>query len=212
MGGETLEPYTHSFHLSISCEHVYVVHPPIGVFDTLVPPSRRTGSAESNRFFKSNRDAVGRSLSPQQRNEALANCTSMEQLASLMNAPGNDRYYKLNLQNLCTGRQPTIEFRQHSATMNYDKIASWVRMCYRFCHISATTSPPTCFQPTKSNHHKFQALFWYVVKDRTLRDKYKQRQKRLRDGNDEESCCTGCSTGGSCATHSKRSRQGRVQH
>ena len=153
---------------------------------------------------------MGRSLTPHQRNEALANCTSLEQLASLMNAPGNDRYYKLNLQNLCTGRQPTIEFRQHSATVNYDKIASWVRMCYRFCYISATTSPPSAFLSTKSNHHKFQALFWYVVKDRTLRDKYKRRQKRLREGGDEDSCCTGCASGGTCATNRNQSRRARV--
>ncbi len=48
------------------------------------------------------------------------------QLYEVMN-PSKDRYFKMNLQNIASGRQPTIEFRQHSGTLEYEKIASWIR-------------------------------------------------------------------------------------
>jgi hypothetical protein len=44
------------------------------------------------------------------------------------------RYYKVNLQSLT--RQQTIEFRQHSGSIEFDKISNWVLFCSRLVGIS----------------------------------------------------------------------------
>lgn len=98
------------------------------VMDSFMPPSRRDGSHECDSYFKSNRNSVQPGGSNLQIHTVLENCYDIQTLASKMNRDG--RYYKLNLQNLVTGRQPTIEFRQHSSTLNYEKISAWVRFWY----------------------------------------------------------------------------------
>ena len=217
------------------------------VMDSFMPPSRRTSSPESKQYFQSNRLAVTKGLTAsapsnndtiitnRRRHDALAACRSVQDLARLMNYSDNNedsnetvsstRYCKLNLQNLVTGRQPTIEFRQHSATTNYSKIAAWIRFCAAFCTQSARLAPPKPFrrqQPGRSDSNNnsralvdkhFQGLFWYVVKDRALRNYYLERrlelsQEEVKQQEDEAEgvhCCGGCATGGACRKrdHSK---------
>ena len=99
--------------------------------DSFMPPSRRNGSHECDTYFRSNRASVYGDTN-KQRHIRLANCCDIPTLAQHMNKDG--RYYKLNLDNLVTGRQPTFEFRQHSATLNYKKISAWVRFwCVILC-------------------------------------------------------------------------------
>jgi len=118
-----------------------------------------------------------------------------------MNKDGS-KYYKLNLQNLVTGRQPTIEFRQHSATSSYDKISSWVRFCTRFVDNSARLAAPSNFSDSTSLSKQIDALFFYVVKDRALRDFYLARMRELGMSADEDhdgACCAGCAAGMACS-------------
>ncbi len=92
--------------------------------DAVMPPSRR-GSA--NTFCA----PVARFLSP--RFEAAATIQDM------IRAQG-DRYFKVNLQSF--QRHGTIEFRQHSGTVNANKIANWVRFLGEFvdaCKAQNTT-------------------------------------------------------------------------
>jgi len=58
-----------------------------------------------------------------------------------------DRYYKINCMSY--NRHRTIEFRQHSGTTNYEKIAMWARFCIKLVDWSAThrlSAPVTCIE------------------------------------------------------------------
>lgn len=173
--------------------------------DTMMPRSRRTGSPQSDQYFQSNRRSVSHNniLTGRQCLAGLAACADTESLVRLMN-DGNSRYYKLNMQNLVTGRQPTIEFRQHSGTMKYDKVSAWVRFCVLFVVNSAKLVAPGPFEANRSLDFQFEALFHYVIKDRALRNFYRQRRNALHHGGDDddgdhgEACCSGCAVGGSC--------------
>ena len=178
------------------------------VLDGLMPPSRRSGSAESDEFFQSNRQTVSKALgwdaNNKQRHEALAACSNTLELVKMMNWDG--RYYKLNLQNLSSGRQPTIEFRQHSATMSYEKVSAWARFCIAFVTNSAKLAPPSPLAAGRSLEYQFNALFGYVIKDRALRNFYQNRLQKMADGDDDdhEACCSGCASGGACSAGRKR--------
>lgn len=162
------------------------------VFDSFLPWSRKTGSSESNRYFKSNRDAM-REFSNRERNEILENCQDLASLAELMN-PKKDRYYKLNLQNLVTKKQDTLEFRQHSATNNPTKIINWVRFCVLFVRNSADLPSPLSLREDRSLQFQTEALFKYLVKDVKLKDYYLKRQRDVH----EKSCCDACRNGQHC--------------
>ena len=184
--------------------------------DRFFPFSRRTGSDESNRYFQSNRASVSasgggaqygpRALSNRQVHRILSGCETIEEIGGVMQRNGS-RYYKLNLQNLVTGRQPTLEFRQHSATASYDKISSWIRFCARFVTNSAKLASPSPSSSATTMEKQTDALFYYVIKDRALRDFYLARIDELGDqvaGSEGggSGCCTGCARGGACSRSS----------
>jgi len=183
------------------------------VMDTFMPPSRRSGSHESTSFFNSNRTSVengvvnmmyGRThhrrvtnVTNRECHDFLARDDDKIRLVTDMNAEG--RYYRLNLTNLSTGRQPTLEFRQHSATMSYDKVSAWVRFCVAFCTNSARLARPTPFREGRSLEYRFDALFRYVVKDRALCEFYRERRETVAAEEEENGhgCgCRGCGSGG----------------
>jgi hypothetical protein len=184
------------------------------VLDSFMPLSRRTGSTESKKFFQSSRQSIKdqyyygarEKMTNRRMLEALDECEDMDALVLLMNRTG--RYYKFNLQNLASGRQTTIEFRQHSATMSYEKVGSWVRLCVAFCMNSAKLRAPSAFKDGSSMEKMFQGLFQFVIKDRALRDFYSQRQLALTNGGDDDDCgcCADCNDGGGGCNSLKRGR------
>jgi len=165
-----------------------------------MPPSRRTGSSESDQYFKSNRAAVGdKTVSNLTRNRTLSACGTTSELCRVMNPSG--RYYKLNLQNLASGRQPTIEFRQHSGTSNFEKISTWVRFCMAIVTNSSQFKEPSALKKSRTLDEQLEMLFEYVIKDRALRDTFRLRQTAvLGDNSEAEACCSGCAHGGTCAS------------
>lgn len=168
--------------------------------DTFMPPSRRTGGSNSKQFCKSNKAIIGgRTLSNFERNQILAACGTVDELCQTMNPTG--RYYKVNLQNLATGRQPTIEFRQHSGTSNVGKINSWVRFCMALVTNSARFKEPSALKKSRTLEEQFDMLFEFAIKDRALQDIFRRRQKDvLREHARAEACCDGCAHGGGCAS------------
>lgn len=169
------------------------------VIDSFMPHSRRTGSTESDSYFRSNRNHVQDLLGVTRAtnraiHRALGQCADIDSLTHLMN--GSSRYFKLNMQNLATRRQTTLEFRQHSATMSYEKVGAWIRFCVLFCWNSAKFRPPTPFREGSSMEKKFNALFQFVIKDRALRDFYSKRMHHFMvDADDDDcECCSACAS------------------
>jgi hypothetical protein len=209
-----IETYTHEQLVKI-CQNFIKYE---SVIDTFMPKSRRSGSHQSDEYFQSNRQSVadqvaakqglgrGATITNRMCHRALQMTERNDELVKLMNDHG--RYYKLNLENIITGRQPTIEFRQHSATTSYDKVSHWVRFCVAFCNNSAKLAPPTPFSENRDVDYKFDALFQYVIKDRALRDYYQVRRKHIAKHDDagDGSCCSGCAGDAPCTI--KRRRRG----
>jgi hypothetical protein len=189
--------------------------------DTIMPPSRRTGSAESNKYFQSNRQLVSQNgtLTNSQCLREIESCTDVYSLFEVMN--GGNRYYKLNLENLATGRQPTIEFRQHSATTQYEKVCAWVHFCVAFVQNSADFGPRiTAFSQNCSMDMQFWYLFRYIIRDHALLRFYRQRQKTLKYAPSEipgafsgagGGCCDGCAAGKGCAKNRPANRFYRAE-
>lgn len=103
--------------------------------DAFMPRSRR---GNENTYCKSIRGFVqGR----------LEGATSIQDLV----ARQHSRYFKVNLQSL--GRHGTIEFRQHSGTVNAAKIANWVRFLAGFidqCKAMTGAAPQAVAMPNLS--------------------------------------------------------------
>lgn len=80
---------------------------------------------------------------------------------------GMDRYYGLNLDNLISGRRPTVEFRFFSGSLNPIKIAAWTQMCLGLVQLalSSQRSAPWDSKP---------APRWYG-KDKTQSEREVQR-------------------------------------
>ncbi|CAB9518012.1 Putative amidoligase enzyme [Seminavis robusta] len=212
---------TMGFHVHISVEGMslgdlqkicqnYVKYE--GAMDLFHPASRRTGSSASKKYFQSCKAAIVATPGSNvlaatngERHRAIAACTTQEELCKLMNPKG--RYYKMNLQNLATGRQPTIEFRQHSATANATKVNAWVRFCMAFVNNSARLPPPKSLKDSRSVHDELQFLFDYVIKDRALQRFLTERMDQLAASgtattttHGDEPCCGGCARGSTCET------------
>ena len=92
-------------------------------FDRLVPPSRRAAyyCAPIRAKFPSLQSAM----------DAADIAQSIRDLRSLL---GGNRYHKLNLEAL--GRHGTIEFRQHSGTVEAEKMVAWIELVVGFVNRS----------------------------------------------------------------------------
>jgi hypothetical protein len=120
--------------------------------------------ADRNEFCRSNRLAFG-SLSNRQRWEQIASAQSLRALVDMVN-PGNDRYRKLNLTNICKPTRPsTCEFRHHGGVEELQEAEAWVRLVVRFCERASQQCPASaacCLREDATPRDELQALFVLV--------------------------------------------------
>lgn len=98
----------------------------------------------------------------------ILSCHTKQDLYAIMNPEG--RYHKLNLQNLKTGRRPTIEFRQHSANRDATKAEAWIRFCMALVHHSLSTI--TVVKRQNDCNSAMDDLFDTLIRDRSLKEYY----------------------------------------
>lgn len=94
------------------------------VIDSFLPVSRR---ADNNMYCRSLQGVD------------FSGCTSKLGIARAM---GFDRYYKVNAE--AYSRHKTIEFRQHSGTVDYEKIVNWVVFLAKLVEYSHKNEITTC--------------------------------------------------------------------
>jgi hypothetical protein len=90
----------------------------------------------------------------------------VKEIYDAMNPSPGERYYKLNLQNLKTGRQNTIEFRQHSSSVPPEKVLNWIRFCVSFVTNSIRCQSPSAMGKNRVLSEQLDLLSQYVIKDR----------------------------------------------
>lgn len=122
-------------------------------------------------------DKTQQQLNNKERNNMIARCTSFRDLIHCLN-PEDDRSYKLNLRNLInsTNNKLYIEFRQHPTSKDKTTTTNWIRLCMAFVKNSARLRSPNALKNTTSIEDEFDLLFEYVVKDRALRNFYRERR------------------------------------
>ncbi len=108
-------------------------------FDHIMPESRR---ASNNQYIKSNRAHFGdySEASVARAFTAIKRAKTVADVIQTVNGSGDRcRYFKLNMT--AWYRHKTIEFRQHSGTLNADKVGNWIALCVTFTDVAARTKP-----------------------------------------------------------------------
>ncbi|KAL3810763.1 hypothetical protein ACHAXA_001588 [Cyclostephanos tholiformis] len=146
--------------------------------DSLVFQNRREDRCESCR---SNKQAVEGNTN-KERNIRISKCKTMEDLISCMN-PVVTYHYKLQLRDAVVGYargaanpKSAIEFRQHASSTDKTTVTHWIRFCAAFVRNSSRLRSPAALKGTTSLEEEFDLLFEYVIKDRALRNYYKERR------------------------------------
>jgi hypothetical protein len=115
-------------------------------FDNIMPPSRR---GNSNAYIRSNRGKFGGYdlAAVRTAHEAIDRCETVDEIIRAVNGPNpnSDRYYKLNL--CAFWRHGTVEFRQHSGTVESEKAINWIRLLLQFVNRAARTRQRPATRP-----------------------------------------------------------------
>lgn len=146
--------------------------------DSFVSRNRREDRCE---FCRSNKQAVeGRTN--KERNVRIMKCETMEDLVECMN-PAAANCYKLHIRGAVVGytrgdADPgfAIEFRHHASSTDKTTVTHWVRFCAAFVRNSSRLRSPAALKGTTSLEEEFDLLFEYVIKDRALRNYYKDKR------------------------------------
>ncbi len=167
--------------------------------DAIVPPSRRR---DANSFVLSNRTAFGGSYDNEAINRAIdayAGARTIEDLLTVVAAAGSDqpntatiglarrcvtRYRKLNA--LAYGRYGTVEFRQHSGTVEAEKALNWIRLCMAFVERSKASKPRK--RPSTKPHNpagELGMMLRFLQLDKDACDYFRKRRRELAKADSE---------------------------
>ncbi len=146
--------------------------------DSFVIRNRREDRCESCR---SNKQAVEGNTN-KERNVRISKCETMEDLVSCMN-PAATNHYKLHIRGTVVGYdrgdddpRAAIEFRHHASSTDKTTVTHWIRFCAAFVRNSSRLRSPAALKGTTSLEEEFDLLFEYVIKDRALRNYYKEKR------------------------------------
>ena len=153
-------------------------------FDAIMPPSRRR---DLNTYILSNRTAFGGDYDKDSINRAIdayARATDryslIQTVVSAGNRYGGTRYRKLNLESMA--RQGTVEFRQHSGTIEPDKAMNWIRVCVAFVERSLNSK---LRKRTSDKPHKpvdqLDMLLKFLRADPQVCKFYRERRRMFDD-------------------------------
>ena len=148
------------------------------VMDSFLPHHRRTGAEKCHSYFESNRLSVmARHDTFKESMEEIALSNTRKELYQTINPGFRDRYHKMNLTNLDTGRQPTVEFRQHHATKDISEITSWACFCILF--VVNASKLPLLLGGSITEQATFDGLFDTIIKCPTLKEHYSQKKLKF---------------------------------
>jgi hypothetical protein len=148
--------------------------------DLIMPPSRR---ASTNNYLRSQLATFDGADETAKFNAACtllkgARTTSEVIHRAISGCPrsqGTDRYRKLNFAAFF--RQRTVEFRQHSGTIEADKVEHWLRFC-----MAMVERAPTARFSTRRKARPAADLFWEMLRDLKLSPESKKfHQMRRRE-------------------------------
>ena len=150
--------------------------------DLFVSWNRRKDRCESCR---SNKEAVEGNTN-KERNIRISKCSTMEQLINCMN-PDVTRHYKLHMRGTVVGNTTrgglntnplmlAIEFRHHSSSKDKTIVTHWIRFCIAFVLNSSRLRSPMALKSTTSIDEEFELLFEFIIKDRALRNFYREKR------------------------------------
>jgi len=150
--------------------------------DSFVSWNRRKDRCETCR---SNKEAVEGNTNKEQ-NIRISKCSTMEELINCMN-PDVTRHYKLHMRGTVVGNTNrggmntnplmlAIEFRHHSSSKDKTIVTYWIRFCVAFVLNSSRLRSPMALKSTTSIDEEFELLFEYIIKDRALRNFYREKR------------------------------------
>jgi hypothetical protein len=64
------------------------------------------------------------------------------------------RYHLLNLKNVLDGHRPTVEFRAFGGTLNFQKVAAYIRLCLGLVQRACTSKAPAKYDPPHVNRER----------------------------------------------------------
>jgi hypothetical protein len=151
--------------------------------DSFMPTNRRGDHCCD---CKSNKQHV-KGESNKERNYLLSKCKTVQELVGCIN-PSKEQCYKLNLS--CLVDHGYIEFRHHESSKDKTTVTNWIRFCAAFVKNSARLRSPLSLKETTSIEEEFDLLFEYVVKDRALRNFYRDRKGSIEEQERERQIVT----------------------